>query len=100
MDKIRIKLKCEEVGLEKLLLFQRKRIPHMPEGVAFPENLGFIPPKGTTLTLKGFGPKLNGVYKVKKIKGNIDVMPGDKNYGDEVEVQFLDDYVIELKKIA
>lgn len=96
MDLI-VKVKCKKVGLEKLLRFPRKETN---EGLKFPEELGFVPPKGTIITFTDFSvPKWNGVYRVKKVSGRIDVIPGERIYEEEAEVKFLHIYEVELKKI-
>lgn len=99
MNYVMVRVKCKKVGLEKLLRFPRRPDKH---GLAFPEELGHVPPKGTTLTFSGFDvPEWNGIYKVKKVYGRISLVPGNKNYDkDEAEVKFLDVYELELKKIT
>lgn len=99
MEKLMVRVKCKEVGLEKLIRFPIKKDEY---GLAFPEELGFIPPKGTKITFSNFDvPEWNGIYKVKKVNGQIDLVPGNKNYEkDEAEVKFLDTYELELKKIT
>jgi len=98
MLKVGIRLKCKKVGLEHIV--------QIPGKDKYLENLGFIPPIGTTLTLKGFeDSRKNGKYKVINTEGNIDIRPPQKDslsfYKEKqrVELGFLYDYTIELKKL-
>ncbi len=93
MKLIRVKLRCKKAGLEKLVKIPR----HESKGV--PLDLGYIPPKGTTITLEGFNTtEWNGQYKVINVEGDLKVGPA--KHKDEAEVRYIEDYIVDLKKIS
>jgi len=92
MDLTQVFLRCKKNGLEKLIT-----IPYGSEIGGY-KNINFIPPKGTTIILNYFeDEKLNGKYKIVKVKGELNI--GPSKHKDQVHQLYAPVYTIDIKKV-